>query len=84
MLEEKQKQLNDMGKEYNMNLTKRYKVEFVKNGTRYKKGDAVEVNMPTAAGFFKDGKIKPTQELIADARELGCADLFGVKAGKEG
>lgn len=25
-----------MGKEYNMNLTKRYKVTFIKDGTMYK------------------------------------------------
>lgn len=34
-----------MGKEYKMNLTKRYEVTFVKDGTQYKSGDKVSVGM---------------------------------------
>lgn len=68
-----------MGKEYNMNLTKRYKVTFIKDGTAYKKGDTPEINMPTAANFFADGKIEVPKELLDDAKELGCEELFVSK-----
>lgn len=65
-----------MGKEYNMNLTKRYKVTFVRDGVRFKKGDVTEVNMPLASGLFKDGKINATNELLEDAKAMGCDELF--------
>ena len=70
-------------KEYNMNLTKRYKVTFCKDGVVYKKGDTVEVNMPTAANFFKEGKIDVPQELINDAKFMGCEELFMPKKNKQ-
>lgn len=70
-------------KEYNMNLTKRYKVTFVKDGAVYKKGDIVEINMPTAANFFKEGKIDIPQELISDAKDMGCDELFISKKNKQ-
>ena len=66
-------------KSYNMNLTKRYTVTFVKNGVRYKKGDTAEVNMPTAHELFKSGKISVPAELLKDAREQGCEELFTKK-----
>lgn len=68
-----------MGKEYNMNLTKRYKVTFVRDGVRFKKGDTTEVNMPLAAGLFKDGKINTTNEMLEDAKALSCEELFQKK-----
>lgn len=70
-------------KEYTMNLSKRYKVTFIKDGVFYKKGNIVEVNMPTAAGFFKEGKIEVTQDLINDAKEMKCEDLFTSKGKKQ-
>ena len=61
-----------MGKEYNMNLTKRYKVTFIKDGTMYKTGEEVMVGMPLASKFYAEGKI----ELLNDAKALGCEELF--------
>ena len=55
-----------MGKEYRINLTKRYNVTFVKDGVKYKTGDK----------FYAEGKIEATNELINDARALGCEELF--------
>lgn len=68
-----------MGKEYNMNLTKRYKVTFVRDGVRFKKGDTTEVNMPAAVGLFQSGKINATNELLEDAKVQGCEELFRRK-----
>ena len=53
-----------MGKEYKMNLTKRYEVTFVKDGTQYKSGDKVSVGMPLASRFYSEGKIEATNELL--------------------
>ena len=58
-----------MGKEYNMNLTKRYKVT-------YKTGEEVVVGMPLASKFYAEGKIEATSELLNDAKALGCEELF--------
>lgn len=65
-----------MGKEYKMNLTKRYDVTFIKDGSVYKTGDVVSAGMALASRFFADGKIEATSELINDAKELGCEELF--------
>ena len=59
-----------MGKEYNMNLTKRYKVTFIKDGTMYKTGEEVVVGMPLASKFYAEGKIEATSELLNDAKAL--------------
>ena len=65
-----------MGKEYRINLTKRYNVTFVKDGVKYKTGDEVSVGMALASKFYAEGKIEATNELINDARALGCEELF--------
>lgn len=65
-----------MGKEYKMNLSKRYKVAFVKDGTVYKAGDEAMVGMALASKFYAEGKIEATNELLNDAKNLGCEDLF--------
>ena len=65
-----------MEKEYNMNLTKQYKVAFIKDGAKYKSGDEVSMNLALASKFFKQGKIEPTNEMIEDAKRLGCDELF--------
>lgn len=65
-----------MGKKYNMNLTKRYKVTFIKDGTMYKSGEEAVVGMPLASKFFAEGKIEATNELVNDAKNLGCEELF--------
>ena len=59
-----------MGKEYRINLTKRYNVTFVKDGVKYKTGDEVSVGMALASKFYAEGKIEATNELINDARAL--------------
>ncbi len=64
-----------MGKEYRINLTKRYNVTFVKDGVKYKTGDEVSVGMALARKFYAEGKIEATNELINDARALGCEEL---------
>ena len=69
-------------KEYIMNLTKRYKVTFLRDGARYKKGDSITVGMAVASRLYADGKIEPTTELIADAKVYGCEELFAKKPGK--
>ena len=53
-----------MAKEYRINLTKRYKVTFIKDGVKYKAGDEVSVGMALAS------------KLINDAKMLGCEELF--------
>jgi hypothetical protein len=65
-----------MGREYNMNLTKRYKVTFIKDGTMYKSGEEVMVGMPLASKFYAEDKIEATSELVNDAKALGCEKLF--------
>lgn len=72
-----------MGKEYKMNLTKRYEVTFVKDGTKYKSGDKVLVGMPLASRFYSEGKIEATNELLNDAKTLGCEELFTKRKRKE-
>jgi len=72
-----------MGKEYNMNLTKRYEVTFVKDGTKYKSGDKVMVGMPLASRFYAEGKIEVTNELLNDAKASGCEELFTKRKRKE-
>lgn len=63
-------------KEYKVSLTKRYPVTFVKDGVRYKKGDTAQVSMMVASKLASDGRITPTPELLADAKEYGCEELF--------
>lgn len=71
-------------KEYNMNLTKQYEVEFIKDGAVYKKGEKCMVNLALASKFAKQGKIVPTSKMMEDAKELGCEELFPkTKALKE-
>lgn len=65
-----------MGKGYNFNLTKRYKVTFIKDASFYKKDDEVEIGMALAAKFAREGKITPTPELLADAKALKCEEAF--------
>lgn len=72
-----------MGKEYKMNLTKRYEVTFVKDGTKYKSGDKVLVGMPLASRFYSEGKIEATNELLNDAKALGCEELFTKRKRKK-
>ncbi len=72
-----------MGKEYKMNLTKRYEVTFVKDGTKYKSGDKVSVGMPLASRFYAEGKIEVSSELLNDAKALGCEELFTKRKRKE-
>lgn len=68
-----------MEKEYNMNLCKKYEVEFVKDGAVYKKGEKAMVNMALASKFYQDGRITVPNELREDAKASGCEDLFPVK-----
>lgn len=70
-----------MKEEYKMDLCKRYEVVFAKDGAKHKAGDKVLVNMPLAFKFFKQGKIKATPELLAEAEKQGCKELF-TKPGK--
>lgn len=68
-----------MKKSYKVSLTKRYPVTFAKDGVRHKKGDEAEVSMVVAARLSADGRIVPTKELLADAKEYGCEELFKTK-----
>lgn len=63
-------------KEYNVNLTKRYTVEFIKDGAVYKKGDKTDVNMCLASKLYNEGRINIPNKLREDAEELGCGELF--------
>lgn len=65
-----------MGKEYNMNLHKQYEVEFIKDGAFHKKGEKTMVNMPLASLFYKQGKINIPRNLMEDAKDMGCEELF--------
>lgn len=58
-------------------IGKRYKVTFVKDGIKYKKGDVAEVSLGVGVQFCDKGLVEPTQELIADAA------LYGVKLVKK-
>lgn len=72
-----------MGKEYKMDLCKRYEVTFVKDGAKYKAGDKAMVGMVMATRLYRDGKIKATTELMEDAKKMGGEELFGKKTVKE-
>ena len=63
-------------KEYNVNLTKRYEVEFVKDDVVYKKGDKAEMNMCLASKLYNEGRISIPNKLREDAEALGCGELF--------
>lgn len=63
-------------KEYKVNLTKRYQVEFVKDDVVYKKGDKAEMNMCLASKLYNEGRISIPNKLREDAEELGCGELF--------
>lgn len=63
-------------KEYKVNLTKRYTVEFVKDDVVYKKGDKAEMNMCLASKLYNEGRINIPNKLREDAEALGCGELF--------
>lgn len=68
-----------MGKSYKFNLSKRYKVTFIKDTALFKKDEETEVGMAVAAQLVKEGKINATPELLADAKKLECEDAFSVE-----
>ena len=68
-----------MGKSYKFNLSKRYKVTFIKDTALFKKDEETEVGMAVAAQLVKEGKINATTELLADAKKLECEDAFSVE-----
>lgn len=68
-----------MGKSYKFNLSKRYKVTFIKDTALFKKDEETEVGMAVAAKLVKEGKINATPELLADAKKLECEDAFSVE-----
>lgn len=70
-------------KEYKVNLTKRYTVEFIKDDVVYKKGDKAEMNMCLASKLYNEGRINIPSKLREDAEELGCGDLFKKRAKPE-
>lgn len=61
----------------NEGVNKRYKVTFVKDGIRYKKGDVAEVSFGVGVQFCKRGLVEPTQELVA------VAESYGIKLVKK-
>jgi hypothetical protein len=63
-------------KKYNVNLTKRYEVEFIKDDVVYKKGDKAQMNMCLASKLYNEGRINIPNKLREDAEELGCGELF--------
>ena len=63
-------------KEYNVNLTKRYTVEFIKDDVVYKKGEKVDMNMCLASKLYNEGRINIPNKMREDAEELGCGELF--------
>lgn len=63
-------------KEYNVNLTKRYPVTFLKDDVVFKKGDITEVNMCLASMLYNEGRVNIPNKLREDAEELGCGELF--------
>lgn len=55
-------------------------MEFARDGVAYKKGEKVSVNMLLASKFYQDGRVAVIPpELLADAKDLGCEDLFTKK-----
>lgn len=67
-----------MGKgKYKVSLTKRYPVTFLKDGIRHKKGETANVSMMVAARLASDGRIAPSADILNDAKEYGCEELFG-------
>lgn len=70
-------------KEYKVNLTKRYEVEFVKDDVVYKKGDKADMNMCLASKLYNEGRISIPNKLREDAEELGCGELFKKRAKSE-
>ena len=50
---------------------------------KYKTGDEVSVGMALASKFYAEGKIEATNELINDARALGCEELFTKRKSAE-
>lgn len=70
-------------KEYNVNLTKRYQVEFLKDDVVFKKGDKSEMNMCLAAKLYNEGRISIPNKLREDAEELGCGELFKKRTKSE-
>lgn len=60
-----------------VNITKRYEVEFAKDGKFHKKGDKVEANMCLISKWYKEGLVEVIpQRLKDDAEKLGCEGLF--------
>lgn len=70
-------------KKYNVNLTKRYQVEFIKDDVVYKKGDKAEMNMCLASKLYNEGRINIPNKLREDAEELGCGELFKKRSKSE-
>lgn len=70
-------------KKYNVNLTKRYTVEFIKDDVIYKKGDKAEMNMCLASKLYNEGRINIPSKLRDDAEELGCGELFKKRSKSE-
>ena len=63
-------------KEYKVNLTKRYEVEFVKDDVVYKKGEKAQMNMCLASKLYNEGRISIPNKLREDPEELVCGELF--------
>ena len=63
-------------KKYNVNLTKRYQVEFLHDDVVFKKGDKSEMNMCLASKLYNEGRINIPNKLREDAEELGCGELL--------
>ena len=70
-------------KKYNVNMTKRYQVEFIKDDVVYKKGDKAEMNMCLASKLYNEGRINIPNKLRDDAEELGCGELFKKRVKSE-
>ena len=70
-------------KKYNVNLTKRYQVEFIKDDVVYKKGDKAEMYMCLASKLYNEGRINIPNKLRDDAEELGCGELFKKRVKSE-
>ena len=70
-------------KEYNVNLTKRNTVEFIKDDVVYKKGDKAEMNMCLASKLYNEGRINIPNKLREDAEDLGCGELFKKRVKSE-
>ena len=70
-------------KEYKVNLTKRYEVEFIKDDVVFKKGDKSMMNMCLASKLYNEGRINIPSKLREDADALGCGDLFKKRTKSE-